>query len=102
MRRSDEEQEIVDRGKLWIEFKRTEWFRDLSLFLNTQIDELKESVVMLTLNQQYDEAKLNAQKLTAFKDVKQYIESDAEEKMKALIEGEQQDKDYNSRIPSHV
>jgi hypothetical protein len=102
MRRSEEDQEIIDRGKLWIEFKNTEWFKDLSLFLNTQIDNLKESVVMLTLNLQYEDAKCDAQKLLAYKEVKSFIENDAVEKMKELIDGEQAERNYKDGIPSHV
>ena len=102
MRRNEEDQEIVDRGKLWIEFKNTEWFKDLSLFLNTQIEQLKDSVVTLTLNRQYEESKAEAQKLAGYKEVKSFIENEAIDKMNSLIEGEQSEREYNSEIPRHV
>lgn len=102
MKRSEEDQEIIDRGKLWMEFTKTEWFKDLSLFLNEQINFLKESVVTLTLSQQYEEAKADAQKLAGFKEVKDFIEKDAADKMAALIESEQSDSEYKRNIPSHV
>lgn len=102
MRRTEEDQEIVDRGKLWIEFKNTLWFKDLNVFLNTQIETLKDSVVTLTLNQNYEDAKKEAQKMAGFKEVKAYIENDAVEAMNELIQGEQAEREYKDGIPTHV
>lgn len=102
MRRTDEDQEIVDRGKLWIEFRNTEWAKDLSRFLNTQIKTLTDSVVTLTLAQDFESAKVDAMKLAGFDAVREFIENDAVERMNNLIENEQAQKAYDKEIPSHV
>ena len=45
MKRSEEDDEIIDRGKLWIEFEHTEWSKDLKKFLNTRIENLDHIIV---------------------------------------------------------
>ncbi len=102
MRRTDEDQAIIDRGKLWLEFPNTEWSKDLSLFLNTQISSVKDSVVMLTLDQNFEEAKAQAMKLAGFIEVKNFIESDAVDQMNELIKNEQEQKSYDKEVHSHV
>lgn len=102
MRRNEEDQLIVERGKLWIEFKNTEWFKDLSLFLNTQIELIKDSVVTLSLSQQYPESQSQAQKLSVYLEIKGYIEKESIEAMNDLLENEKSEREYKDSIPNHV
>ena len=102
MRRTDEDQAIIERGKLGIEFQKTEWSKDLNVFLDSKIAELKDSVVMLTLRHDFENAKLEAQKMIGYSEVKKFIISDAYEAMQDLIANENATKEYNAEIPNHV
>lgn len=102
MRRTDEDQAIVDRGKLWLEFPNTAWSKDLGAYLNSQIEYLKDSVITLTLDKDFENAKADAMKLAGFLEVKHFIDKGAVEEMNELLADEQAEKAYNKEVNSHV
>ena len=101
MRRTDEDQEIINKGKLWKQFKETVWYEDLSKFIEEQEKIGREACSDLTINGQYELAKAAALKVAGILVVKSYME-DSISNMEEIYSAEKEDKEYKESIPSHV
>lgn len=95
------EEEILDKGKLWFSFQSTDYALDLNQFFAEQETLARQSVCDLTIAGAYEEAKAAAHKLSGILAVKEYI-NDCVSGMNDIIEREKEDKKYRKAIPRHI
>lgn len=100
-RRPVEVQEVIDRGSLWKDFKKTAWHSDLSLYLKSRIADTKDSVVNFTLEGEPAKAHAEASRVSGLQEVLDFIEGQIQNG-DSIIAFEKDKKSYNEEIPSHV
>jgi hypothetical protein len=101
MARTESEKQVIDKGKLWAEFKNTLFGRELFQFFDDQEKLAKDAAFERLVENEPFLAKQAAQKLSGILAVKSFI-NDSVTAMNELLRDEKEDRKAARNVPSHV
>jgi hypothetical protein len=101
MKPKEEETSSAKNGEIWESFRKTLYYKEMQEFLEEKSQELKDSIVQLSMDRKFDEARDFSQKLSGFLIFRDFVEdtiSTREEDRESLKE----EKEYRKQLPHRL
>ena len=99
--RNANDQQIIDRGKMYAEFKNTLYWKDLNGFIDEQERLAKESMMENLMHEDPQTAASAAKKLSGILSVRTYVDESIMNMME-LMDLEKNEREAKKCIPGHV